>query len=169
MDDGNGRDGGRRMERTAAMARAALAVAAVSLAMNGWLLWRLAHPERIVAPMLDRAAARLAEGNDAIRYTVRIPAGMPVHFDIPIDETYRVKVDTHLPIDARLMLPISTPVGRWTVPVPIKTDVPVHLDLPVHLKDTFRLRTATRTEMAIPLEVRLRDLPIGAVRRSLQP
>jgi hypothetical protein len=151
------------------VAPAALAAGVLSLALNGVLLWKLSRPERMLAPMLDRAAARLAQGDATLRYTVRIPAGTPVHFDVPIDETYRVKVDTHVPIDTRLVLPIRTPVGRWDVPVPLRADIPVHLDLPVHLRDTFRLRTATRAELAIPLEVRLRDLPIGAVRRSLSP
>jgi hypothetical protein len=151
------------------MAPVALGVAALSLAMNGVLLWKLQRPERLVGPMLEHAAAKLATSDEALRYTVRIPAGTPVRFDVPIDQTYRVKVDTHLPIDTRLILPIRTPVGRWNVPVPIRTDLPVHLDLPVRLHDTFRLRTATQTELKIPLEVRVRDLPLGAVRRSLSP
>jgi hypothetical protein len=151
------------------MAPAALAAGLLSLALNGVLLWKLSRPERMLAPMLDRAAAKLGRGDETLRYTVRIPAGTPVHFDVPIDQTYRVKVDTHLPIDTRLVLPIRTPVGRWDVPVPVRTNLPVHLDLPVHLRDTFRLRTATQTELKIPLEVRLRDLPIGALRRSLSP
>jgi hypothetical protein len=151
------------------MARAALGVAVVSLALNGWLLYRLSRPERLLMPMLDRAAARLAQGDESLKYRIRIPAGTPVHFDVPIDQTYRLKVDTHLPIDTRVSLPIRTPVGSWNVAVPLKTDLPIHLNLPVHVRDTFRLRTSTRTELTIPLEVRLRDLPFGAVRRSLSP
>ncbi|MDB4951322.1 MAG: hypothetical protein JWM27_3971 [Gemmatimonadetes bacterium] len=153
---------------TAWVARMALAVATVSLALNGWLLWKLRHPESLLMPLLDRASA-LATGDETLRYRVRIPAGTPLHFDVPFDQTYRVRVDTHLPIDTHVTLPVRTPVGSWSVAVPVRTDVPIHLDLPVHLKDTFRLRTATQTELTIPLEVRLRDLPLGALRRSLNP
>jgi hypothetical protein len=151
------------------MARAALGVAAVSLALNGWLLYRLGRPERLLAPMISRAAEKLAQGDETLKYRIRIPVGTPVHFDVPIDQTYRLKVDTHLPIDTRLILPVRTPVGSWNVGVPLRTDLPIHLDMPVRVRDTFRLRTATQTELTIPLEVRLRDFPLGALRRSLSP
>jgi hypothetical protein len=151
------------------MARVALAVAAVSLTLNGWLIYRLSRPERLLAPMLERAAAKLAQGDETLKYRIRIPAGTPVHFDVPIDQTYRLKVSTHLPISTRVVLPVHTPVGSWNVGVPLRADLPIHLDLPVRVRDTFRLRTATQTELTIPLEVRLRDLPLGALRRSLSP
>jgi hypothetical protein len=150
-------------------ARAALAVAAVSIALNGWLLYRVTHAQAAILPAADRALQRMAAEDVKIRYRIRLPAGTPVHFDVPIDKQYTVHLDTQLPIDTKVTLPIRSPLGRWDIAVPVKANVPIRTDLPVHLKDTFRLRTQTQTELVIPLELRVRDLPLDALHRSLNP
>jgi hypothetical protein len=147
----------------------ALLLAAVSLGANGVLLYKLRRPERLLAPALDRVAGRLAASGAAIRYTVRIPAGTPLSFDVPIDQTYVVKLRTSLPINADVRVPISTPFGNRAVTVPVRTTVPIRQDVPVRLTDTFRLRTRTQTEYVVPLEIKLKDLPLDALRQSLQP
>lgn len=159
------------MDRRAGwIAPAALGVALVSLLLNGWLLWRLRSPERLAAPAVERVLDRLVEEDARIKYEVRIPAGTPLHFDIPFDQQYRVKVNTTLPIDTRVRVPFRSPLGgTYQVAVPIRTDIPIRTELPVHLRDTFRLRTSTKAEITVPLEIRVRDLPLDALRRSLDP
>lgn len=151
------------------MGAAALALALLSLVLNGYLLWLLRNPARLAAPALGRALERLSSDTGSIRYTVRVPVGTPLSFDVPVNQRYRVRIDTRLPIDTRVTLPIRSPLGRYDVSVPLKTQLPIRLDLPVRIQDTFRLRTATRAEMRIPVETRLRDLPWGAVRHALAP
>jgi hypothetical protein len=145
----------------------ALLLAAVSLGMNAVLLHRLKRPERLVAPALDRVAARLASSNAAIKYTVRIPAGTPVTFDVPIDQRYIIKLRTSLPINTDVRVPFNTPFGNRVISVPVRSNVPLRQDIPVHLMDTFHLRTRTNTEYVVPLEIRLKDLPLDALRQSL--
>jgi hypothetical protein len=152
-----------------ALAAGAMAVALTSLALNAVLLWRLHYPERLVAPAVDRALGRLQAGDARIPYEVRIPAGTPLHFDVPIDQTYRVRLNTELPIDTEITLPVRSPFGNRDVRVPVRADVPIRADLPVRLRDTFRLRTETQTEIVVPLEIRVRDLPLDALRESLRP
>jgi hypothetical protein len=147
----------------------ALLLAAVSLGANGVLLWKLRRPERLVAPALDRVAAGLSQSNEAIRYTVRIPAGTPVSFDVPIDQRYVVKLRTTLPINTDVRVPFNTPFGNRVVSVPVRSTVPIRQDIPVHLVDTFHLRTRTNTEFVVPLEIKLKDLPLDALRHSLNP
>ncbi len=151
------------------LAPAALAVALLSLALNGVLLWTLRHPERLLAPALGRVVERLARQDASLKYTVRIPAGTPVHFDIPIDQRYTVRLNTTLPINTTFNLPINTPFGSQNVRVPVRANIPIRTNMPVHLKDTFRLRTQTEAEIVVPLEVPLRDLPLDALRASLKP
>jgi hypothetical protein len=151
------------------MAPLALVVALASLALNAVLLERLRHPERIAAPALDRVLQRLEQEDATIRYDVRIPAGTPVHLDIPIDQRYQVRLNTTLPINTTIRLPINTPFGNRTVNVPVRANIPIRTDLPLHLRDTFRLRTETRAEIVVPMEIPLRDLPLDALRRSLEP
>lgn len=149
------------------LAPAALAIALVSLALNGALLYLLRNPQELLAPMLERVLVRLAEDDATLRYQVRIPAGTPVHFDIPVDQRYDVRLNTNLPINTTVNLPINTPFGNRTVSVPIRTNIPIRQTVPFHLRDTFRLRTQTETEIVVPLEIPIRDLPLDALRRSL--
>lgn len=147
----------------------ALLLAAVSLGANGVLLWKLRRPERLMAPAVERVAAGLASSNEAIKYTVRIPAGTPVSFDVPIDQRYIIKLRTSLPIDTDVRMPFNTPFGNRVISVPVKTTIPLRQDIPVHLVDTFHLRTQTNAEYVVPLEIKLKDLPLDALRRSLNP
>jgi hypothetical protein len=151
------------------LAPAALAVALLSLALNGVLLWTLRHPERLLAPALNRVVERLKAQDASLKYTVRIPAGTPVHFDIPIDQRYNVRVNTTFPIDTDFSLPVNTPFGSRTVRVPVKANIPIRTNLPIHLRDTFRLRTRTEAEIVVPLEIPIRDLPLDALQKSLEP
>lgn len=151
------------------MAPAALLLAAVSLALNGVLLYRLRHPERMLAPALDRVATRLHASDAAIKYTVRIPAGTPVSFDIPIDQRYVVHLRTSLPINTDVRVPFNTPFGNRVISVPVRSNVPLRQDIPVHLVDTFHLRTQTNAAYVVPLEIKLKDLPMDALRQALAP
>ena len=145
----------------------ALLLAAVSIGMNAVLLHKLRRPERLVAPALDRVAGALATSDAAIKYTVRIPAGTPVSFDVPIDQRYVIKLRTSLPINTDVRVPFNTPFGNRVISVPVRSNVPLRQDIPVHLMDTFHLRTRTNAEYVVPLEIKLKDLPLDALRRSL--
>jgi hypothetical protein len=151
------------------IAPAALAVAIVSLAANAWLIAQLRAPERLIEPAAARVLTRLAEQDARLRYEIRVPAGTPLHFDVPVDERYTVKLRTSLPINTDVRLPLNTPFGQRTVTVPVRTTIPIRQDVPFHVVDTFRLRTQTRTEYVVPLEVRVRDLPLDQIRKSLDP
>ena len=151
------------------IAPAALAIACASLALNATLLWRLRSPERLAGPAAERVLRRLAASDAVIRYRVRVPAGTPLHFDVPVDETYQLHLRTRLPIDTRIQVPFNSPLGSHNVAIPIRASVPINADLPVRLRDTFRLRTATRAEYVIPLELPVRDLPLDALSRALEP
>jgi hypothetical protein len=151
------------------IAPAALALALASLAVNGVLLWKLRRPERLVAPAVERLAEGLSKSNEAIKYTVRIPSGTPVSFDVPIDERYVIKLRTSLPINTVVRVPFNTPFGNRVVAVPIRTTIPLRQDIPVHLVDTFHLRTRTNAEYVVPLEIKLKDLPLDALRHALNP
>ena len=158
-----------RAERRRWLAPAALAAALLSLALNGVLLYLLLNPERLLAPMLDRVLGRLEAQDATLRYQVRIPAGTPVHFDVPVDERYEVRLNTTLPINTTFNLPVNTPFGSRNVQVPVRANIPLRTTVPIHLRDTFRLRTQTQAEIVVPLEIPIRDLPLDALRKSLKP
>lgn len=156
-------------ERAAGIALAALVVAAVALGANLYLLWRLRGAESRAVGTALRALDRLAAEDARVQYRIRLAAGTPLRLDIPVDERLRVDLNTQLPIDTQVRVPFRSPLGTHQVTVPIKTTVPIRTVVPLHIRHTFRLRTQTRDELVVPLEVRIRDLPLDELRKSLQP
>ena len=136
-----------------ALAATALAVAAVSLVINGLLLVRLQDAERRIAPYRELLEGMLGE-TGTVTSEVAIPAGTPIALDVPIDERVSLRVDTTIPINTTVRVPLRSPLGDYTVPVPIRANLPVRATIPVRLQHTFRLRTATASEIVVPLEFR---------------
>ncbi len=158
-----------RAAHTRFVAVAALAVALLSLAANVYLLRQLRSPERWVTPLLARYGEQLAADDARISYEVRLPAGTPLQLDIPVNERFVVRVDTMIPIDTRATLPIRSPLGNYNVSVPVQANVPLRGALPLDIRHTFRLRTQTTHEIVIPLEIRVRDLPLESLLRGTEP
>jgi hypothetical protein len=140
------------------LAPTALAIAIASLLLNFFLLWQLAHPERLVAPIVANLTRDLVDEDGVIRYEVNIPAGTPLALDIPIDERFSVAVDTVVPLNTTVRVPIRGPLGVARVAVPIRANIPVRTTLPLHIRHTFRLRTQTSQPIAIPIRLRVEDL-----------
>jgi hypothetical protein len=143
------------------LAPAALAVALASLLLNGWLFWQLRHPERWVRPAVERLTGGLAGDDGVIRYEVSIPAGTPLNLDIPVNERFSVAVDTVLPINTTVRVPIRGPLGVANVNLPIRANVPLRTRLPLNIRHTFKLRTRTTEPIRVPIQLRLDQL-IGA-------
>jgi hypothetical protein len=143
------------------VAPAALAIALLSLAGNAVLLWQLRHPERWAAPAAARMLERWLGADTTLRHTVRIPAGTPLRVDIPVNERFAIRVDTVIPINTTVRVPLRGPLGTYNVTLPIRARVPLRTSLPLHVRHTFQLRTRTREEIAIPIQIRLGELLEG--------
>ena len=143
------------------LAPAALALAAISLCINLVLLHRLRDPESVVAPIVARLAEGLMDDDGVIRHEITLPAGMPISLDIPVDERFAVAVDTVIPLNTTIEVPIRGPLGVARVPIPVRADIPVQSRLPLHIQHTFRIRTSTGDSIVIPLQFRVEDLLTG--------
>lgn len=155
--------------RAPGLAATALLLALLSLGLNLYLVWRVRGAEGAARRTARALVDRLAAEDARLRYQVKLPKGTPIRLDIPVDERLRVNLDTRLPIDTRVRVPIRGPLGTYNASIPIQTTIPIRTQLPLHVRHTFRLRTRTEDELVIPLEVRVRDLPLDAVRESLEP
>lgn len=136
----------------------AIVLAVLSLLLNGYLLYKLAHPEQVLAPMVADLTREMVNDQGEIAYEVQIPAGTPLALDLPVDERFAVSVDTVIPLNTTVQVPIRGPLGVADVPVPIRTNIPIRTRLPLHIQHTFQLRTRTREPIAIPIRLRVDDL-----------
>jgi hypothetical protein len=155
--------------RAAAVALVAVALATVALGANVYLLYRLRGAESRAVAAARQTLDRLEAEDARLEYRIRLPAGTPIRLDIPVDERLRVNLNTQLPIDTRVQVPFRSPFGSHSVVLPIKTTIPIRTEVPLHIQHTFRLRTRTQDAIEVPLEVRVRDLPLDVLRESLQP
>lgn len=140
------------------VAPAALGVALLSLAANAVLLWQLRHPERWAAPAAARVLERWLDADTTFRHVVRIPAGTPLRLDIPVNERFAIRVDTVIPVNTTVRVPLRGPLGTYNVTLPIRARVPLRTSVPLQVRHTFQLRTRTREEIAIPIEVKLGEV-----------
>jgi hypothetical protein len=66
-----------------------------------------------------------------------------------------------IPINTTVRVPLRGPLGTYNVTLPIRARVPLRTSLPLHVRHTFQLRTRTREEIAIPIQIRLGELLEG--------
>ena len=151
------------------LAPTALAVATASLLLNFFLLWQLRHPERLMAPIVADLTRDLVDENGVISYDVNIPLGTPLNLDIPIDERFSVAVDTVIPLNTTVRVPIRGPLGVARVNVPIRANIPLRTRLPLHIRHTFHLRTRTTQPITIPIRLKLEDLIPSAGSAPVDP
>lgn len=140
------------------VALAALGVALLSLLLNLYLINRVRHPEQFVAPIVADLTRDLIDEEGIINYEVSIPAGTPIAIDLPIDERFSVAVDTVIPLNTTVRVPIHGPLGVANVRVPIRTDIPLRATLPLHIQHRFQLRTATSETITVPIQIRVGEL-----------
>lgn len=134
------------------LAGAALAVALLSLGLSIFQFLRIREAELQMAP-LRPILEEITTDAGGLRTEVRIPAGTPVQLDIPLDETFRISVDTVISIDTRVTVPLRSPLGNYDIPIPIRADVPVRTVLPLRVREVFRVRTRTPDEIVVPIEM----------------
>lgn len=141
-----------RVGRTRIISLAGLSVAVLSLLLNIYLLSKLREAERMIEPVLPHLA-NITSDQGVLRSEVRVPAGTPLNLDIPIDEQFNVTVDTILPINTRITVPLRSALGNYDIPLPIRADVPIRVVLPIRVRHVFELRSSTSEDLVVPIEV----------------
>jgi hypothetical protein len=82
----------------------------------------------------------------------------PFTTNVSIDQTIAVPIDTSIQVQTTVNVPVTIPIigQRVEVTVPIDTTVPIHTTVQVPIKQS------------IPIEISVRDLPIGSTLQQIQ-
>jgi hypothetical protein len=134
------------------LAIGAMAIATLSIILNLVVISRLREAESMLTPVLPYLE-EMVSTDGVLRSEVRIPSGTPINLDIPIDEQFSVSVDTILPINTRITVPLRSALGNYDIPVPIRANVPIRAVLPIRVRHVFQLRSSTPEDLVIPIEV----------------
>lgn len=136
-----------------------LVLSLLSLALSGFLLYRLLTVRQTVAEGLDAAITALEGlGGDGLYYEYRFQQAIPVSADIPIEQELFFPFRGSFPINTAVEVPINTGIlGTIVVEVPIDTSVYVSTSVPIHVDETFHVSTTIPMSMTIPIDLQAED------------
>jgi hypothetical protein len=150
-----------------------LLISLTSLALNGFLIYRLLDARQTALEGLDAAIAALDSfGGDGFHYEYAFEREIPITTDVPIQQDLIFPFEGDFPINTTVEVPIEAGVlGTFLIEVPIDTSVYVNTAVPIHVDQAFHVSTTIPVSMTIPIDIQPEDPAIqelvGGVREWL--
>ncbi len=146
------------------IAALALLIAVVSLVLNIVLIVRLEQGRRAAVQALDLTTQRMEGLTDAtISQTVRINRSFTISGTMPINQNFMFPVSMTVPFSSTIDVKANTPLGPMSMPINVNTSVPVKMQVPVSFNQSIPYSMTVPIDMAVPFEIRLRDLGIDSM------
>lgn len=153
------------------LATAGFALALLSLLLNLVLVLRLGQVSR-----LGREVALEARGafdktqSEGINLIVDISQAIPVAVDVPVEETFNVRVQHDLVINETVQSQVTIPVVDRTVTldIPIRATIPLDLDIPVHFGTTVNFQEDVSIDVALPLHLDPEAMGFGPLMEKIE-
>lgn len=141
---------------------ACAALAALSLTLQVLtVLWLLRTRQVTLAMIEETRAAVMGIGSETVSTTVQIRQDIPVVTSIPFYKEIRVPVNTVIPVDTTVIVPIRVGLlGTYEVEVPIRAVIPVDLTIIVPISETLDIVANAPLRTSLPVEVRIADTPL---------
>jgi hypothetical protein len=134
----------------------------LSLTLNGAVIYGLLQAQRIALGAVSDARAIVSSiGDVTISYTVEVDQEIPVAASVPFYEEVIVPVNTVLPVDTIVVIPIDLGVTSYDLEVPINTIIPVDLEIAVPISKTIEVVTTVPLDVDVPIEIPLADTPLA--------
>jgi hypothetical protein len=135
-----------------------LAIALISLALNGLLIYRLMAVQQKATDAVDQAIAALDRlGQEGFQYEYHFNRTIPFSGDIPFKQDLVFPFEGTIPIDTTINVPIDAGVIKTTIPVRVNTSVYVNTAVPVSIDETFHVSTTIPVNMTIPIDIKPDD------------
>jgi sporulation-control protein spo0M len=108
-----------------------------------------------------------------IQQTIVVDEELPIHAEVPIDESIAVPLQATIPIDTVVTIGVNAGIlGTIPLSIPIQADVPVDFELELPFQKTVEFDTSVPVYLELPIAVSLADSPImrdlAAARRALE-
>lgn len=134
----------------------------LSLLLNLLMLAQFVRLQRTAQEALAQTSAMLADlQSQTITLTIPIHETVVIDTDLPIDETITVPIRTEVPVATSVTVPVDAGVlGEIPVTIPIRTTIPVNLSTEVPIDQTFAIHTPVTLDMEIPVEIVVADTPL---------
>ena len=138
---------------------------ALSLLLNAVMLRQILIARSVARQAVSDAAAIVENlKGQTITYTVAVDDTLAIETDLPIDETIPVTIEQTIPVDVVVTVPVNAGLfGRINLEVPIQTNIPVNLQQDIEIDQTFHVDTVVPINLAIPVEIRVRDTPFAVL------
>lgn len=135
----------------------------LSLILNGIVFIALLRTRRTtLAAVQDAQSAIDRISEDSISYTVQLDENLPVVTSFPFSEEIDVPINTVLPIDTTVFVPVDLGLlGTVDIEIPIRTVVPVDIDVTVPVNQTVDVVTSVPLKVNVPIEVEVSDTSLS--------
>ncbi len=133
----------------------------LSLMLNGAVIYGLLQAQQIALNVVSDARAIVNDiGDVTISYTVEVDQEIPVAASVPFYEEVVVPVNTVLPVDTTVVIPIDLGLTSYDLEVPISTIIPVDLEIAVPISKTIDIVTTVPLDLDVPIEIPISDTPL---------
>jgi len=100
---------------------------------------------------------------------VKVDQLLPLHLEIPINQTITVPIDTSYSLDTVVHTTINLPlVGPQRIAIPIREEIPLKLDLNLPIQLTIPISTEYHLDAVLPVQVSLPPETLDALEQALQ-
>jgi hypothetical protein len=132
-----------------------LLVSLASLALNGFLIYRLMAVQQKAVDGLNTAIAGLENlGGKGFHYNFHVQRTIPFSGDIPFKQDLNFPFEGNIPINTTVPVPIDAGLlGTFEIKVPINTNVRIKTSVPIHVDETIHVSTEVPIDVQIPIDI----------------
>ena len=131
------------------------AMAIISLALNGFLIYSLLSFRRGLISALTAAQDSLARMEDQpLAFAVTVDEDVPIQTTIPIEQTFVMPLQIDYPLDTVVNTHIDIPIlGKQELTIPVQTIIPISYTLEIPIQTEVPISLTYRLQQEIPVEV----------------
>jgi hypothetical protein len=144
-----------------------LVISLLSLALNGFLIYKLMDVQRKATAGLNEAIAALEDvGKNGFQYEFHFDNTIPFSGDIPFKQDIVFPFEGEIPFNTTVRVPIDVGLIKTEVEVPVDTSVYVNTSVPIHVDETIHVDTEIPVSLTIPIDIEPGD---PAIQRLVDP